>query len=60
MRERRSNELNIVLSYINSSAAACCMVSVNPKEILDPLVGIVDFLSMLRTCQHNLTAGEDQ
>lgn len=48
------------LEYMNSSTAACGMVSVNPKQILDPLVGIVDFLSMLRTSQHNLTAGEDQ
>ena len=45
---------------MNSSVAACRVVSVNPKKILDPLVGFVDLVPMLRSSQHNLAAGEDK
>ena len=45
---------------MNSSVAACRVVSVNPKKILDPLVGFVDLVPVLRSSQHNLAAGEDK
>ena len=45
---------------MNSSVAACRVISVNPKKILDPLVGFVDLIPMLRSSQDNLAAGEDE